>query len=154
MHDLLIILLSALPVVELRATLPLALEVYDFAVPRALVDVYLGNALPVVPLVFGLNTLVQFLSRRSRLISRLVDGYLARVRSRLEKTYQLYGALALLIFVAIPLPMTGVWTASAAAAIFGVKARLAIPAILAGMVISGLIVLAVTKGVVAGFGLI
>ena len=46
------------------------------------------------------------------------------------------------IFVAIPLPMTGAWTGCAAAFLFGIKFKHALVAILAGVMIAGLIMTA------------
>lgn len=62
-----------------------------------------------------------------------------------------YGTLALTLFVAIPLPVTGAWTGCAAAFVFGVKFRHALMAITAGVLISGVVVTVVT---LAGMGAI
>ncbi|MEK9131062.1 MAG: small multi-drug export protein [Patescibacteria group bacterium] len=154
MQDFFIILLSAVPIGELRVALPLALEGYGFSIPRALVDVYLGNALPVLPLLFGLNALTIWSDKHWPFFHRLLDRFFLRTRRRLQGDYQIYGAMALFLFVAIPLPLTGVWTASVAAVLFGIRPRPAATAILGGMVLAGLIVLLVTKGVVTGIRLL
>lgn len=153
MNDFWIILLAAVPVGELRVALPLALEVYDLPVWRAMVDVYVGNALPVLPLLFGLQALTKWAERRLPFLHRFLERFFYRTRQKLSHDYERYGALALLVFVAIPLPLTGVWTASVAAVLFGIRPKLAAGAILAGMVIAGFIVLAVTKGLVGGIQL-
>lgn len=152
-QDLFIILLSAVPVGELRVALPLALEGYGFTIPRALFDAYLGNALPVVPLFFGLNALTHWCDKHWPFFHRLLEKFIRRTQERLQKDYATYGALALCIFVAIPLPLTGVWTATVAAVIFGIPPRRAFTAILSGMAIAGLIVLLATKGVASGLKL-
>jgi uncharacterized membrane protein len=48
--------------------------------------------------------------------------------------------MALVMFVAIPLPITGAWTGCAAAFVFGIKFRHAFIAIMAGVMIAGFIV--------------
>lgn len=153
MQDVFIIFLSAVPIGELRVALPIALQVYGFSIPRALVDVYLGNALPVLPLLFGLRALVRWCDAHWPFFHRLLERFIHRTQMRLEKDYAAYGSLALCIFVAIPLPLTGVWTASVAAVIFGIRPRRALVAILSGMVIAGVIVLLTTKGVVSSLRL-
>lgn len=153
-EDIFIIVISAVPIGELRVALPLALEGYGFSIPRALVDVYVGNALPVLPLLFGLNALTIWSDKHWPFFHRLLDRFFFRTRRRLQGDYQMYGAAALFLFVAIPLPMTGVWTASMAAVIFGMRLRTAAAAILGGMMLAGLIVLLVTKGVVTGIHLL
>jgi len=59
----------------------------------------------------------------------------------------LYGAFFLALFVAIPFPLTGVWSGCVAAILFGIKPKFAIPSILVGMMIAGLLVLAATQGI-------
>jgi uncharacterized membrane protein len=63
-----------------------------------------------------------------------------------------FEALGVCLFVAIPLPMTGAWTGAAAAFVFGVRPRLAIPAIAAGILIAGTIVTLVVTGAISFAG--
>jgi len=67
--------------------------------------------------------------------------YLERVRSRSRRLVDRYGLVGLALFVAIPLPATGVWTGALAAYILGVKARGAMLALLLGGVVSNILVL-------------
>ena len=62
-----------------------------------------------------------------------------------------YEALGLIMFVAIPLPVTGAWTGCLAATLFKIRLRYALPAIIAGVLIAAVIVTAVTF---AGKGLV
>jgi uncharacterized membrane protein len=64
-----------------------------------------------------------------------------------------YGSLGLATFVAIPLPMTGAWTACAVAFVFGIRGRYAFPAILAGVLLAGLIVTLSCMGVLVMRGM-
>jgi len=63
-----------------------------------------------------------------------------------------YGALGLAPFVAIPLPVTGAWTACAVAFVFGIRFRYAFPAVFAGVLIAGTIVTLSCMGVLAIIG--
>jgi uncharacterized membrane protein len=66
-----------------------------------------------------------------------------------------YGAPGLIIFVAIPLPVTGAWTGALAAYLFGIEFRRSMAAIAVGVLIAGLIVAAVclwAPGLLAYFG--
>ena len=49
-------------------------------------------------------------------------------------------ALGVFVFVAIPLPMTGVWTGSAVAAFLDLEYRYSVPAIVLGNFVAGLII--------------
>ena len=64
------------------------------------------------------------------------------------RKYRLPG---LIILVAIPLPGTGAWTGALVAALLDIRMRHAVPAIFLGVVIAGIIVTAVTAGVVSLF---
>ena len=55
------------------------------------------------------------LERRSKIMTRFLEWWFSKATKKFQKSYDLYGALALFLFVAIPLPVTGVWTASVAA---------------------------------------
>ena len=56
--------------------------------------------------------------------------------------------MALTLFVAVPLPVTGVWTGTLAAFIFGIPWRKAWPHLVAGLLIAATIVTLVTTGAI------
>jgi uncharacterized membrane protein len=62
-----------------------------------------------------------------------------------------YKRIGLVLFVAIPLPVTGAWTGSLAAAIFGVKFKHALLSIFIGVCIAGVIVTAACLGFLSGW---
>jgi uncharacterized membrane protein len=66
-------------------------------------------------------------------------------RSKLVEKYEAFG---LLLFVMIPLPVTGAWTGSVAAFLLGIRFKYAFPAIVVGVMMAGIIVTLVCFGVV------
>jgi uncharacterized membrane protein len=102
----------------------------------------LSLALP--PLLSLLDPLIEGLSRsRHGLLRRLAglyEKYLRAARERGRPYVERYGLLGLVLFVAIPLPGTGVWTGSLIAYILGLESRRSIPALLLG----GLLSIAIT----------
>jgi len=120
----------------------------------------LGNMLIAAVLWASLGRLASSLRKRAgeesernsflTKIARLYCLYEAKVSVRVQPYTKKYGALGLAAFVAIPLPVTGAWTASIAAFALGIKGRLAFASILIGVFISGVIVLAVTLPVGQG----
>lgn len=58
-----------------------------------------------------------------------------------------YGPIGLALFVAIPLPLTGAWSGAVLAFLLGIRKRHAFFAILAGVILAGLIVTAIAGGV-------
>ncbi|MBD3348639.1 MAG: ligand-binding protein SH3, partial [Candidatus Eisenbacteria bacterium] len=104
-----------------------------------------GNFVPVIPILFFFDAVSRFLRRWrtfDRFFTRLFDR--TRARGRVVEKYEAFG---LILFVAIPLPVTGAWTGALAAYLFGVRRKYAIPAIAAGILIAGVVVTLATRGV-------
>lgn len=140
-----VILLAMIPFGELRASIPIAIGVYDMSIAQAFVLSVIGNMLPVVPLLLFLDPVSNWL-RRYSIFDRFFNWLFARTRRHSERMEK-YGALGLTPFVAIPLPVTGAWTGCAAAFVFGIRFRYAFPTILAGVIIAGIIVTLSCMGV-------
>lgn len=139
-----VVLLSALPITELRASLPLALFFYDLPVWEAVLFSVIGNAIPL-PIVFLLfPPLLRWAERHIPSLHRLIHNHLRRLEHTYAERYHRYGSLFLFFFVAMPLPGSGVWTGSLLAVIFGMKPKWSLPAIFFGMLTSAGIVLALS----------
>jgi len=140
-----VILMAMIPFGELRVSIPFAIGIYEMGAAQAFSLAVIGNMLPVVPLLLFLDPVSNWL-RRYSIFDRFFNWLFARTRrynSRIEK----YGALGLIPFVASPIPVTGACTACAVAFVFGIRCRYAFPAILAGVIIAGIIVTLSCMGV-------
>jgi len=135
------VIVAALPVSELRGAIPLALAMKQ-PLAKTILLAYIGNMLPVIPLLILLEPVTNKL-RHIPGLSRFFDWLFERTRKKAELV-QRYEALGLILFVAIPFPATGAWTGCIAASLFKVKFKYAFPAILTGVLIAGIIVTAVT----------
>ena len=136
--------LAMTPVGELRLAIPVAIGRYDVAWYVAMPIAIVGNMVPVFILVPGMNRLSRILSSFPNPASKLLAWQEARLRRVQYRRFDKYGSLALVVLVAIPLPMTGAWTGSLAAWTFRIPPRRAIPLIALGVLIAGLIVTVVT----------
>ena len=136
---LLIFLVAASPVVELRGALPLALLVYELPLWQAFFLSVSGNMVPVLLLPF-LGLLAATLSRNSTFVARFLSWLFLYTRKKHERLFELFRDFALVVFVAIPLPFTGAWTATIAAFVFGIPFYRAFPLILFGVIIAAVIV--------------
>ena len=131
-------LLCLLPIAELRGGLPYALA---GGVPplAAYLLCVAANAL-VGPLVFlFLSSLHRLLDRwpaYHRFFVRLVDRSRRRIHSAVER----YGYWGLMIFVAIPLPLTGAYTGALGAWVLGMRRWKSVLFITLGVALAGLIV--------------
>ncbi len=137
--ELVVLIISALPITELRGALPVAINLFHFPWYYALLLALIGNLLPVPFLLLFLNSLSRLFGRWSPL--RRGMEWLFERTSRRGDIIRRYGSIGLALFVAVPLPMTGAWTASLIAVLLGLDFKHAFLAILAGVVIAGVIVL-------------
>jgi len=74
-------------------------------------------------------------------LSVLYLKYVRRARLKAGPYVDRYGFMGLTIFVAIPLPLTGIWTAALVAYVLGMKRKFTFFALLAGGVAANLITL-------------
>jgi len=70
--------------------------------------------------------------------------YVEKVREKVSPYVATYGLIGLVVFVAIPLPGTGVWTGALAAYILGIKRKTTIVALAIGGLLSNLITFLLT----------
>jgi uncharacterized membrane protein len=148
MPELYVLLVAALPVVELRGAIPLGV-VLGLPPWESFLLALLGNLLVVPVALFLLPRAVEA-ATRVPVLRRAWEALEARVRLKGEEQVQRLGALGLFLFVAVPLPGTGAWSGSVLAVVLGLKRRYALLAISLGVVAAGLLTLLLTGGAVAG----
>lgn len=131
-------LLATLPIVELRGALPLAL-LWSKPLPLwyAFPIAVLGNMVPIPIIIWFLEPLTNF-ARRWKVGERFVDWLFARTR-RKGKDIEKYEFWGLVIFVAIPLPMTGAWTGAMAGHVFGLDKKKNLVACFLGVCGAGIV---------------
>lgn len=145
-HGFITALIAASPISELRGAIPIGLSVYHLSIGEVLFWAILGNIFPVVFLLWLLQPLAEFLSHHFYFFNRFFAWLFSWTQRRHSKKFAKWRDLALMILVAIPLPLTGAWTGSVAAFVFGVPRRHALPLIFSGILIAGIIVSLVTLG--------
>lgn len=146
-------IVSALPLVELRYALPLGIKMGVDPIIAFLLS-YLGASL-VCPILFFILRPVLNLMKKMKWFYNLATSveqiFEEKSASIAEKSAGETGSKAnkikfwgVLLFVAIPLPLTGVWTGTAIAVFLNMKPRHAIPAVLLGNLIAASIILALS----------
>lgn len=139
------------PVGEMRAAIPLGLGIYKLPPWEAYFWAVSGNIVSAALVVYIIAPAAKFLMAHSELLNRFLSCIFERTRKKHNGTYEKWGDLALVIFVAIPLPMTGAWTAAIVAFLFGIPFWRALFLISIGVAIGGLLVLGVSTGVLKLF---
>lgn len=133
-----VLFIAASPIAELRVAIPTAITLLDFPWYYAFLISIIGNVLPVPFILLFLETVTKLLSKVA-VFQRFLNWLFERTRRR-GKLIQKYKRIGLVLFVAIPLPVTGAWTGSIAAVLFGVEFKHALLSIFIGVVIAGVIV--------------
>ncbi len=134
--ELIVMIVGALPISELRGAIPLALS-FGMPLSKAFWLSVIGNISFIAPALFLFEPVSGRL-RKFKLWSGFFDWLFERTKKNAD-TIQKYEALGLAIFVAIPLPMTGAWSGVVAASLFKIRFRYAFIAIVAGVIGAGLI---------------
>lgn len=155
--ELVVLIIAALPILELRGALPVAINLFNFPWYYALLLAIVGNILPVPFILLFLDTASRLLSKVA-FFERILKWLFERTRRR-GKVIERYERIGLMLFVAIPLPVTGAWTGSLAAVLFGLKFKHAFLSIFVGILIAGIIVTCLSLlgwvgAIIAGVGLI
>jgi uncharacterized membrane protein len=147
------IILTIVPFIELRGGLPLAI------VHAKEQEVLL---IPIMSLIFLLNILIIFLVflfldlfherlMKNRKYSNLFNFYIKKSRKKIEnfqRRHKKMGFFALFLFTAIPLPVTGAYSASLISWLIGLDRKKSIISISLGIITAGVIIAIITLGVI------
>jgi uncharacterized membrane protein len=144
MNELWTIVIASSPIIELRGAIPVAMGVFSFSWSKALFLSLIGNILPIIPIIWFLDKSSNYLSKQFNFFNCFFNWLFERTRKKTKNSFDKWGKWALVAFVAIPLPFTGVWTGSIAAFLFGVKHKEAFWLISLGAFLAGILVTTLT----------
>ena len=139
--EVLVILLAMVPIVELRGAIPVALGIFQFGRFEAYVLGVVGNLIPVPIILWAYPPFLRFTERHMMWLFRLLTRLQHSTERRHSRRFDRGRDAALVSFVAIPLPITGAWSGSLAAIVFSVPKKRALPLIVLGVLIAGVVVL-------------
>ncbi len=130
--------LSLLPIAELRGGIPLAVA-HGIPLWNAYLLCVFANIL-VIPIVYIFLNSLHHLFYRLGFYRKTFDGYVNRTLSKAEGRVKKYGYWGVMLFVAIPLPITGAYAGTLAAWLLKLDIRKAFWYLALGVMISGTIV--------------
>ncbi len=148
------LLLTVMPFTELRVGLPLAIN-YALEQSISIFQIFLLVVLLNILLIFFIFYFLDYLHlglMNFKVYRKNFELLLKRFQKRVdkfEKKHESLGFLALVLFVAIPLPMTGAWSGCLVSWILGLDRKKSILAIALGVLIAGLFILVGTLGIVS-----
>ena len=143
-------LISMVPLIELRGAVPYALAIGLPILPAYIICI-IGNMLPVPFIFFFARTVLEWGTDKP-LIGKFFTFCLKKGEAGGEKLQKTAGRglyVALFLFVGIPLPGTGAWTGTLAASILDMDFKKSVVAVMAGVVLAGIIMGIASAGVLA-----
>ena len=140
--ELTVFVLSLMPVIELRGGI-LAAKLLDLQMLPAFFICLVGTLLPTPFILLFINKIFDWM-RNTRFV-KLVNRMEEKGRGKFEKINR-YKTIGLMIFVAIPLPGTGAWTGSLAAALMKMDFKYAMLSVALGTLIADIIMCALSYG--------
>ncbi|OQX70473.1 MAG: hypothetical protein B6D62_04960 [Candidatus Cloacimonas sp. 4484_275] len=131
-----------IPIFELRGAIPIGILEYKLSPLEVFPIAIAGNMVPIffILLFFDFVTRIFF---KVPLLKKILEAIFRRTRKKGE-IIEKYEEIGLMLFVAIPLPVTGAWTGSLAAYLFGLRFWKSILFIFLGVLIAGVVVTTLT----------
>ena len=156
---IIVFLISMIPLIELRGAVPVGLSgAVGDALP--ILPLYIvciiGNMLPV-PIIFFFARKVLEWGANKKFIGKFFTFCLEKGEKGGKKLQEKAGRglyFALFLFVGIPLPGTGAWTGTLAASLLDMDFKKSIIAVMAGVVLAGIIMGLASAGVFGAIGAI
>ncbi len=152
---LFVFFVSMVPLIELRAAVPIALGMDLPVIPSYIVCI-LGNMLPV-PIIYLFARKVLEWGADKPVIGKFFTFCLEKGHKGGEKLKEKAGRglfVALLLFVGIPLPGTGAWTGTLAASLLDMDFKSSVIAVLFGVVLAGIIMGLASAGLLGALGML
>lgn len=139
--------ISMVPIVELRGAIPVGYAL-DIPLWLNLSLCVIGNFLPVPFILLFIRRILSWMKTVKRLDK--IAFWLERKAEKHSNKVMKGVASGLFLFVAIPLPGTGAWTGALVASLFNMRMKYALPAILLGVIVAGVIMSLISYGLVGG----
>jgi uncharacterized membrane protein len=135
-------LISTVPIFELRGGIPVGIALLKLNPLLVYPVAVCFNLIPVFPVLLLLNPIRRLLENRP--LFRGFFRWLDRRAGKNKKLVQKYQEVGLMLFVALPLPVTGAWTGSLLSVVMGLRPLKSFFFIACGVGIAGVIVTLLT----------
>ena len=132
-----IMLLAMLPLTEFRGALPIGIAM-DLNPIGVYIASVIGSTIVSIPLILTFRHILNFF-RNIDIFLPLVKKVDSKIESGMRRLKSI-SILGIILFVGIPLPTTGTWTASAIASILKMRIKTSLLGVLIGNMMSGIIV--------------
>lgn len=144
---LLVFLMGMLPITELQGAIIFGVTVLDMNPWVAFAAGTSGCITMAIFLLFFLEAITQFLMKHSKWMRRFFEWLFHRTRVKYSEKLSEVGHIALFSYIAIPTPGSGAWTGALISYVFGIPRKKAALILSSALVVTGLIVMFGTEGV-------
>lgn len=145
--DLIVFIISLLPLLELRGGL-IAASLLKVPPVRAYIISMIGNIIPVPFILLFIALIIEWMEKCN---IKLLNKFAKWLRKKVDKhrgQIDKYGYLGLILFVGIPLPGTGAWTGCLIASLLKMNRKKAFLCTLAGIVMASIIMMIISYGII------
>ena len=153
-HYIYIMLISMVPLIEIRGAIPFS-RAWNLPVVPSYIVAIIGNMIPVPFIYLFARRFLQW-GQDKRIIGKLCTFFLNKGTKAGQKLEEKAGRglfVALFLFVGIPLPGTGAWTGTLAASLLKIEFKKTVFAVMAGVLLAGIIMMLISLGVLAAISL-
>lgn len=147
--------ISMIPLIELRGAIPVS-QALKLPLLQSYIICTLANMLPV-PVIYLFARRFLVWGADKKIIGKMCNFFLVKGEKGGKKLQEKAGHglfVALMLFVGIPLPGTGAWTGTLAASLLDMDFKETILAVMAGVLIAGIIMGLASAGVFGAAGAI
>lgn len=141
-----VIAAALIPVGEANLSIPLAMVQYRLTSLEALVLTLIGNLIVLVVVSLGLHWGVKWVRTWHPKLDQWIELFFSKTHHKHSAQFERWGSLFLFLFVALPGPFSGVWSATLLAYLFGIRFKNALVSVGLGSVVAALLLIAATMG--------
>ena len=154
-HYIYIMLISMVPLIEIRGAIPFS-QAWNLPVVPSYIVAIIGNMIPV-PFIYLFARRFLVWGADKKIIGKICTFFLVKGEKAGKKLQEKAGHglfFALMLFVGIPLPGTGAWTGTLAASLLDMNFKQTVLAVMAGVLMAGIIMGLASAGIFGAAGAI
>ncbi len=138
-------LMSILPIAGVRASIPYGISVMSLSWQMSFFISIVGGAFATLMIFSFLDPVTEFMIKHFKIMRKIINYVFEKTKRDKKKHVDKHGYIALAGFTAVPLPFSGVWTASLVTYLFGLNYKKAFLSIMIGALVSAALVTTITK---------
>lgn len=145
--ELLVFIISLLPILELRGGL-LAASLIGLNPVNGYIASIIGNTLPVPLILLFISKILRWMEKSKIKLFKKISKWLNKKVDKNKDSIEKYGYFGLALFVGIPLPGTGAWTGCLIAGVLEMNRKKSFIAIMLGIIMASVIMMLLSYGII------